>query len=176
MVSFKVFGKEIDIPGIPGIPPRFGLNVTKSKWFESQVRKAFNECDVDRDGALDTKEVYIGLLKLYDLINRKLPYHVRIPSIDDVNKLLDKYDVNGNRRLEFPEFLETCKGLIGNRKDWKDSLFVKIGVAVLMKSLGFPYLAGLLKSGFQSMGLTQVQGVPVGAITYVLESATKQLS
>ncbi len=34
---------------------------------------------------LDTKEAYIGLLKLYDLINRKLPYHVRIPSMSDVS-------------------------------------------------------------------------------------------
>ncbi|PNH02904.1 hypothetical protein TSOC_011077, partial [Tetrabaena socialis] len=156
--------------------------------------------------------MYIGLLKLYDLVNQKLPYHVRVPSIDEVNLLLDKYDVNGNRRLEFPEFLETCKGLIGTRKNWRDSLFLKIGVAVAMKALvgpgwwgpgragkdrgaatcqdrssrrsrnellsgdGFPYMAGLIKAGVSQLGITQIQGVPVGAITFMIESAAKQLT
>ncbi|GLC35055.1 hypothetical protein PLESTB_000549500 [Pleodorina starrii] len=169
----RIFGKDI---GIPGVPPRLGFNIINSKWFEKQCRKAFDECDVDRDGALDNKEVYIGLLKMYDLINRKLPYHVRLPSINEVNQLIEKYDKNENRRFEFSEFLECCKGLIGHRKDWKDSLFLKIGVAVLLKALGFPYMAGLLKQGANQLGITAIQGVPVGAITYLVESAAQQLS
>ncbi len=33
------------------------------------------------------------------------------------------------------QFLECCKGLIGSRKDWKDSLFLKITIAVALKAL-----------------------------------------
>lgn len=33
------------------------------------------------------------------------------------------------------QFLECCKGLIGSRKDWKDSLFLKISIAVALKAL-----------------------------------------
>ncbi|GFR46193.1 hypothetical protein Agub_g7723, partial [Astrephomene gubernaculifera] len=150
----RAFGREICIPGIP---PQLGINITASKWFESQCRRAFNECDVDRDGSLDTKEFYIGLLKLYDLINRRLPYHVRIPSIEEVNELIERYDTNTNGRLEFSEFLSCCRGLIGSRHDWRDSLFLKIGLAVFMKALGFPYLAGLLKRGCQELGIKQVK-------------------
>ncbi|GIL82382.1 hypothetical protein Vretimale_11810 [Volvox reticuliferus] len=171
----KILGLEINIH-IPGIPPRLGFNIVESKWFENQCRKAFNECDLDRSGSLDNKEVYIGLLKMYDLINRKLPYHVRIPSFTEVNMLLEKYDKNDNRKMEFAEFLECCKGLIGRRKDWKDSLVLKIGVAVLLKALGYPYLAGVIKQGANQMGITAVKGVPVGAITYMVESAAQQLS
>ncbi|EFJ40896.1 hypothetical protein VOLCADRAFT_99232 [Volvox carteri f. nagariensis] len=132
----RIFGKDISIPGLP---PRLGINIVESKWFEKQCRRAFNECDVDRDGALDNKEIYIGLLKLYDLINRKLPYHVRVPSIE--------------------EFLHCCRGLVGHHKDWKDSLFLKIGLAVLLKALGFPYLAGLIKQGASQLGITAVKGL-----------------
>ncbi len=49
-MGLKIFGKEIRF-GIPGIPPRFGANLTGSKWFQTQARKAFDEVDIDRDGA-----------------------------------------------------------------------------------------------------------------------------
>ncbi|KAG2487657.1 hypothetical protein HYH03_013794 [Edaphochlamys debaryana] len=175
MPSFKLFGKKFSLPGLPGFPPNGGLNFTASNFFKDQARKAFDECDIDRDGQLDTKEVYVGLLKLYDLLNRKLPYHIKVPKIGDINSLMDKYDGNSNRHLDFPEFLELCKGLVGTKKNWRDSLFLKIGIAVVMKALGFPYLAGLIKTGVEATGLKGIEGVPVGAITYMLESASKQL-
>lgn len=156
--------------------PRFGINFVNGPWFEKQARKAFSECDIDKDGQLDYKEIYIALLKLYDLINRKCPYHIKVPSIDDVNHLLDKYDSNANRKFEFPEFLQCCQGLIGNKKDWRDSIALKIAIAVGLKALGFPYLAGFIKSGIQQLGLTQIQGIPVGAITYMLEASVKQIT
>jgi hypothetical protein len=189
---------------------------------------------------------------MYDLINRKLPYHVKIPSVTDVstrnacdqadlqrrtpavcmalsqqraslawmpparsmpssvvhplhdcgpqpghgqtrpqaqhtlvyifepqvNKLMDKYDLSKNRRLEFDEFLETCKGLIGTRKNWRDSLFLKIGVAVAFKALGLPYLAGMLKGAAQQLGITQIQvgGWAVRTHTRVVVSGSHHIA
>lgn len=38
------------------------------------------------DGTIDYKELYICLLKLYDKLNAKLPTHVPVPSLEEVNR------------------------------------------------------------------------------------------
>lgn len=45
-----------------------------------------------------------------------------------------KFDTDGTGRLAFPEFLSLSRSLVGSKKDWKESLAFKIGVAVLMKT------------------------------------------
>ena len=37
---------------------------THSSWFDKLARQTFDEVDVDNDGSLDHKELYIALLKL----------------------------------------------------------------------------------------------------------------
>lgn len=47
--------------------------------------QAFDQCDVDGSGRIDIKELHIGLLILYDKINRLLPIHYPLPSKREVN-------------------------------------------------------------------------------------------
>ncbi len=41
-------------------------------------------------GELDKKELYIGLLRLYDILNAKLPCRVTIPDAAEVDALMEK--------------------------------------------------------------------------------------
>lgn len=50
-----------------------------SAMFRKWARKAFDEIDMDKTGMVDYKEVCIGLLKIYDQLNAKMPAHVLAP-------------------------------------------------------------------------------------------------
>jgi hypothetical protein len=55
------------------------MGVKDTAFFEKQARKAFDEIDVDKSGAVDYKEVCIGIYKIYDNLNMKFPAHVPAP-------------------------------------------------------------------------------------------------
>lgn len=46
------------------------------------------DVDYDRDGMLDFKELYIAILRLYDLLNQKLPCHLKIPSTTEMQRMM----------------------------------------------------------------------------------------
>jgi hypothetical protein len=52
------------------------------KW---AAKKAFNAVDLDKTGTLDTKELYICVLLIYDNINRRLPTPLAPPSLQEAS-------------------------------------------------------------------------------------------
>lgn len=92
--------------------PQFGINLVNGEFFRGVVRKSFDEVDVDHDNELDHKELYIALLKVFDNLNEKLPCHVSVPPLDEINRLMAKYDVNSSGKLDFEEFLALTKSLV----------------------------------------------------------------
>jgi hypothetical protein len=67
------------------------------------------ECDVDRNGNIDAKELHVGLLLVFDKLNQKLPVHVKPPNHDAVRVLMRRHDVDGTGALDFFEFLACVK-------------------------------------------------------------------
>eukprot|EP00955_Chlamydomonas_euryale_P041028 351879-Chlamydomonas_euryale.AAC.16 len=61
---------------------------TNGQWFKNLAQKNFDSVDMDKDGALDRKELYIALLKMYDTLNDALPCHMLIPQSEEVDRLL----------------------------------------------------------------------------------------
>lgn len=68
--------------------PRFGYRILHSKWFEGACLNSFREVDMDSNGSLDEKELYIALLRLYDILNSSLPCHLTIPESSDVEGMM----------------------------------------------------------------------------------------
>lgn len=132
--------------------PRFGYKITHSEWFEKMAKKSFDDVDVDHDEKLDVKELYIALLQLYDMLNTKLPCHVVVPNLKDVEQLMELYDADKSGYLQYPEYLKLCRGLIGTRKNWRQSLVLKVSLAVAFKCIGIPLGALLISKGFVEIG------------------------
>eukprot|EP00195_Chlamydomonas_chlamydogama_P008660 CAMPEP_0202892474 /NCGR_PEP_ID=MMETSP1392-20130828/2194_1 /ASSEMBLY_ACC=CAM_ASM_000868 /TAXON_ID=225041 /ORGANISM="Chlamydomonas chlamydogama, Strain SAG 11-48b" /LENGTH=162 /DNA_ID=CAMNT_0049576437 /DNA_START=85 /DNA_END=573 /DNA_ORIENTATION=- len=152
--------------------PRFGINFANSEFFKNAVQKSFESVDVDKDGQLDYKELYIGLLKLYDDLNDKLPCHIKIPTNAEVDKMLKKYDKDNSGRLNSEEYLELSKALLGNRKNWRDSIFLKCAFVLGCKIVAFPYLGGLTKRGLSRVGVPYINKLPVPLLCLVMEKVT----
>lgn len=148
----------------------------ESPLVENAIHKAFDETDLDRNGTVDFKELYIALLRVYDKINAKLPTHVKPPNIDEVNRLLRKYDVDGNGAIGFAEFRQLAQALLFDDRDWRESLVFKIAVAVITKTVLFPLSALGIKNGLVAAGLEQAGAVPTVVISNVIEMGVKALS
>ena len=55
------------------------MGIKNTSYFEKAAKKAFDMIDVDKSGAVDYKEVCIGIYKIYDNLNMKFPAHVPAP-------------------------------------------------------------------------------------------------
>ena len=137
------------------------------------IQKAFDETDLDRNGTIDFKELYIALLRVYDKINSKLPVHVKIPDIEEVNRLLRKFDTDGNGSIGFAEYRNLVNALLFDDRDWKESLFFKVAMAVVSKTILFPFGAVGIKSGLVAAGLSSAGAMPTVLLSNVLEMGVK---
>lgn len=86
-----------------------------------------------------------------------------------------KFDKDQSGRIAFPEFLSLAKSLVGTKKDWKESMAVRVATAILMKTAIFPFVATAMKSGLVSVGAGNMAGLPVPVLSSGLEMASKFL-
>eukprot|EP00197_Chlamydomonas_leiostraca_P011333 CAMPEP_0202866866 /NCGR_PEP_ID=MMETSP1391-20130828/8403_1 /ASSEMBLY_ACC=CAM_ASM_000867 /TAXON_ID=1034604 /ORGANISM="Chlamydomonas leiostraca, Strain SAG 11-49" /LENGTH=168 /DNA_ID=CAMNT_0049546853 /DNA_START=73 /DNA_END=579 /DNA_ORIENTATION=- len=161
--------------GIGKYLPRFGFGFTKSPAFEKMCRKSFDAVDVDKDEQLDFKELYLAILKLYDILNAKLPCHMRVPNTEEMTAVFTKYDKNKSGKLDFSEYLEVCRGLVG-AKHFFDSVVFKALVVVGLKVALFPLVAKGVKAGLNECGVPHgiTDKVPVSVVALGVELACKQ--
>lgn len=144
--------------------------LTESRYFEKAAKYVFDSSDVDSDGCIDQKELYIALLKLYDKLNAKLPVHIKIPKIEEVNGYVARHDFDKSGALNYNEFLTLSKNLIKGERNWFDSLTFKIILAVSLKWVGFPLVGQGVKSGLSALGVPGATKVPTSVVAAVAET------
>eukprot|EP01024_Parvocaulis_polyphysoides_P056395 TRINITY_DN5930_c0_g2_i1.p1 TRINITY_DN5930_c0_g2~~TRINITY_DN5930_c0_g2_i1.p1 ORF type:complete len:283 (-),score=13.75 TRINITY_DN5930_c0_g2_i1:24-872(-) len=83
-------------------------NLKHTELFAVLVKQCFQECDYDGDGYVEERELYIGLLLLYDKINYRLPCHIPAPGKEAVKYYMQTYDVNHDGRLDADEFMQVA--------------------------------------------------------------------
>mmetsp|Transcript_22913 Transcript_22913/g.68109 ORF Transcript_22913/g.68109 Transcript_22913/m.68109 type:complete len:166 (-) Transcript_22913:98-595(-) len=154
--------------------PRFGIfNPTNGQWFKNLAQKNFDSVDMDKDGALDRKELYIALLKMYDTLNDALPCHMLIPQSEEVDRLLKEFDLDQSNSLEFPEFLQLCKTLCASKKNWRKSIPLRVVCAVTLKLALIPAAGILIKKGITAAVPSSKKYVPTGITAFAAEKVYK---
>eukprot|EP00775_Hariotina_reticulata_P002368 gene2368-2673_t len=149
------------------------MGLKDTKMFENWARKAFNSIDVDKSGMVDYKEVCIGILYIYDNLNMKFPAHVPAPTRTEIMNLCKKYDTNENGAIDFNEFLEMAKVLVGSRTNFFDSLLWKYGSILVLKLVICPLAAAFLIKQLVNLHTPFAEKVPAAPIASILEMCIK---
>ncbi|GBG29271.1 Calcium-binding protein SPEC 1A [Hondaea fermentalgiana] len=116
-----------------------------SQTFLEMVDQAFEECDIDGNGAIDTGELYAGVLLLYHNLNR-IPWGGRKPPPKRAHVLnvMKKYDFNEDEKLDREEFLALCQDLCHN-------VVLDVTKRILLVIIVFPMLAQPMKHMLQDL-------------------------
>ena len=70
-----------------------------------KLKHIFKTVDIDNSGSIDKKEAYSMVLLLYLYVAQYTTiYGKTVPSVEEIMKLYDKIDVNGDGKLNFEEF------------------------------------------------------------------------
>ena len=78
---------------------------TESDGFKKKLKHIFKTVDIDNSGSIDKKEAYSMVLLLYLYVAQYTTiYGKTVPSVEEIMKLYDKIDVNGDGKLNFEEF------------------------------------------------------------------------
>jgi len=144
--------------------PEVRETIAHSGLFTRLCLRAFKECDVDKSGTVDRKELHVMLLLLYDKLNRKLPCHVNPPKRSDVERLLAIHDVDGSGGLDPSEFLALSRSLILSKAHWKESLFVKLSLGVAFHMALLPVIAFGFKSILMVAGVASAARLPTAVL------------
>uniref|UniRef100_A0A061QRC5 EF-hand domain-containing protein n=1 Tax=Tetraselmis sp. GSL018 TaxID=582737 RepID=A0A061QRC5_9CHLO len=123
------------------------------KLFRKFCENSFKKCDYDGTGYIEVKELHIGLLMLYDQINDLLPIHIDVPTHDQVIELVKKGDKDENGTLNFDEYFEICKMLFFTKRNWKNSLVLRVLINLGFKMIAFPVAGALIKKGGMKLGI-----------------------
>ncbi len=117
----------------------------ESDLFLDMANEAFDECDMDNNGAISASEMYVGVLVLYDQINR-IPWGGRKPppKREHVLKVMAKYDFNGSGELNREEFICLCQDLSAN-------IVVDVSKRIWLILIIFPMLAMPIKRGLEAL-------------------------
>lgn len=135
-----------------------------------------SECDVDKSGHIDAKELHIGLLLFYDKLNAKLPVHMKPPCHDDVKAFLKSHDISQDERLDFQEFSSCVKSMLGmGHRGVFGSLQFQVAKRIAMKMLILPAVVALIKYAAKEGGVKGVGKVPDGVMVIALEGAIKSV-
>ena len=82
-----------------------------SRMYEDAVNKTFEEIDFDGSGSIDETEGYVGVLLIFDRINKRLPTHETPPSRRVVEKIMRAFDADGSGKLDRSEFMALAKAM-----------------------------------------------------------------
>ncbi|KAL4436381.1 hypothetical protein ABPG77_009943 [Micractinium sp. CCAP 211/92] len=151
------------------------VKLSKSQLVEKVAQKSFNECDLDRDGSIDVKELHVGLLLVYDKLNKILPVYLKPPSHDTVQALMRRYDTDGSGHLNYEEFHGVVRSMVGLNEEAKftDSIPFIIGSRMLFKMAVFPLAAFALKRLLVAAAGDGAEKIPNGILAFGVEGVTK---
>mmetsp|Transcript_10200 Transcript_10200/g.29245 ORF Transcript_10200/g.29245 Transcript_10200/m.29245 type:complete len:152 (-) Transcript_10200:128-583(-) len=143
--------------------------------FKKFCEKSFKKCDYDGNGEIEAKELHIGLLMLYDQINDMLPIHIDVPAHEQVTELAKRFDLNGDEKLDFDEYHKICKALFFSKRNWKDSILLRVVINIGWKLLLFPLAGALIKKGGSRLRLPLFRSLPEGVFVTGVEIATTSI-
>ncbi|EFN53479.1 hypothetical protein CHLNCDRAFT_53756 [Chlorella variabilis] len=162
--------------------------LSKSELVKKLALKSFKECDLDNDGSIDVKELHVGLLLVYDKLNKvaglllrakALPVYIKPPKHEEIHGILKKYDADASGKLSFEEFHECVSMLVGtnDRATFTESLPFKIFARMALKMLVFPLTAWAIKSAMEECAGEEskevVRKVPNGVLVFAVEGLYK---
>eukprot|EP00294_Goniomonas_avonlea_P004034 CAMPEP_0114549744 /NCGR_PEP_ID=MMETSP0114-20121206/5688_1 /TAXON_ID=31324 /ORGANISM="Goniomonas sp, Strain m" /LENGTH=267 /DNA_ID=CAMNT_0001734441 /DNA_START=202 /DNA_END=1005 /DNA_ORIENTATION=- len=84
---------------------------TPEQYLDEIVEYVFDQCDVDNSGSISHAELYVGVLLVYNEINRRFPGYHDPPTSEEVMEALMKYDMDGNGTLDRHEFAQLAHSL-----------------------------------------------------------------
>ncbi|CAG9461389.1 unnamed protein product [Pedinophyceae sp. YPF-701] len=135
-------------------------NFYESAVFDKICRTSFQACDVDSNGKIDAKELHIGILMLYLKINSKCPVKLTAPNHTEVMGMLMRHDKDENARLDFSEFKELSKELLGQKQGFRNSITFKMAMAVAANMGLLPLATFAIQQGGSAAGLSGIAKVP----------------
>lgn len=107
-----------------------------------------------------------------------LTYYQRfqVPTKEKVDDYLKRFDANGSGHLEFPEFLLVAKEIFGNGRGFKDSIYFKAGVVIMLNMVIWP-LAGLgTQRGLLKAGVSNAVKVPIAVWSFAAQGVVKLIA
>ncbi|PSC71794.1 Calcium-binding EF hand family [Micractinium conductrix] len=151
------------------------VRLNKTVLVEKIAKSSFKECDLDGTGHIDAKELHVGLLLVYDKLNKALPVYLKPPKHDTVRALMKKYDADGNGTLDFHEFHQCVRTMVGLNEDAKftDSIPFVIGRRMLFKMALFPLVAFGIKKLLVAAGGDGMDVIPNGVLSFGVEGVAK---
>ncbi len=74
----------------------------------SQLKACYDQVDYNKDGKLEPLEIEIAILKIYNIINKRLPGWQNPPTRPQIQAALKAFDVDGNGFLD--RWVRPCAG------------------------------------------------------------------
>ncbi|KAK9904971.1 hypothetical protein WJX75_006685 [Coccomyxa subellipsoidea] len=133
--------------------------------FRKLCGQVFNQVDYNNDNKLEELEIEIAILKIYNLINKRLPGWQNPPTRDQIKAALKVFDVDGNGYLDKYEFVAFASDLVHSGPD---TFFARVGKEAMIRTTLVPGAAHLIQ---RYVGATGVLGPLANAPLHIFAPA-----
>ncbi|GAB4813336.1 hypothetical protein N2152v2_000382 [Parachlorella kessleri] len=105
----------------------------------------------------------------------KLPVYLKPPPHEEVQALLERYDQDASGHLDFEEFHDCVKAVLGmnEKAKFRDSVTFQIITRTALKMVLFPLAAFAIKKGLVAALGDEADKVPSAALVFALEGVYK---
>ncbi|KAK9832743.1 hypothetical protein WJX81_006913 [Elliptochloris bilobata] len=103
--------------------------------FRRLCNLVFRQVDYNGNGVLDSLEVEVAVLNLYNVINKRLPGWQDPPTRARIRAALMEYDTNKDHVLNQEEFCEFARALV---HAGPDTFFARIGKSAVVQTALVP--------------------------------------
>ncbi|CAL8464704.1 g4239 [Coccomyxa elongata] len=110
--------------------------------FRQLCGQVFNQVDYNKDGKLEPLEIEIAILKIYNIINKRLPGWQNPPTRPQIQAALKVFDVDGNGYLDRWEFVAFASDLVHSGPD---TFFARVGKEAAIRTAIVPGAAHLIQ-------------------------------
>ncbi|CAL5224596.1 g7307 [Coccomyxa viridis] len=119
-------------------------------WFIHRIiDQIFNQVDYNNNGRLEPVEIEIAILKVYNIINKRLPGWQNPPTRKQIQTALTVFDVDGNGTLDKWEFYEFTKSMTSSGPD---TFFKRVGTSAVIRTAFIPGVTHLLQRAARESG------------------------
>lgn len=89
---------------------------------------------------------------------------------------MSRFDKDNTGQLEFEEFLAVAKELFGSGRSWKDSVYFKAGVVIMLNMLIWPLAGFGTQKGLVRAGVGRAVKVPVAVWSFAAQGVVKLIA
>ncbi|CAK0787613.1 hypothetical protein CVIRNUC_010835 [Coccomyxa viridis] len=113
------------------------------------IDQIFNQVDYNNNGRLEAIEIEVAILKIYNIINRRLPGWQNPPTRAQIATALTVFDVDGNGTLDRSEFYLFTKDMVHSGPD---TFFKRVGTSAVLRTALIPGVTHLLQKVARQSG------------------------